>query len=141
MTMTETRPDIDAEMVERQLRAVEDAAANTLWTGAPLLKGLANTIRTLASQSLHPETGEVGVLAEVAAERARQIIKGYDAAHDDEHTGGDIALEAARAITPNDYWANWVAKDVPRRARIIGGIALAVAEVERLDRAALEGSQ
>lgn len=38
---------------------------------------------------------------EVAAERIRQIsIEGYDAAHDDEHDKGEIALAAALYATP-----------------------------------------
>jgi hypothetical protein len=35
------------------------------------------------------------IFEEISAARARQIAKGYDAAHDDGHTGGEIAQGAA----------------------------------------------
>ena len=88
--------------------------------------------------TLPQDAGPVGVLAEVAAERARQIAKGYDAAHDDGYADSDaLSHHAAHAIDSMLY-TMWVIRP-DRRSEIISGIALAVAEVERMDRAALAG--
>lgn len=93
------------------------------------------------------------VLAEVAAERRRQVEEeGFDAAHDDEHDEGDMALAAAAYAvnTTNDdplFFSNvtwplwpwegafWWKPTTPRRD-LIKAAALIVAEIERLDRAA-----
>lgn len=69
---------------------------------------------------------------EIVAERARQAQKGYDAAHDDKHADGALAHHAAHAIGPM-FYTDWVRADT-RRQELIAGIALAVAEVERMDR-------
>lgn len=95
------------------------------------------------------------VLAEVIDEREKQIAKGYTAEHDDEHCCDEIAAaatvlvmpEACRdwmmhpdlgfgetlneAMTPAD-WGYIVPKE--RRENLITGIAMLVAEVERIDR-------
>lgn len=87
------------------------------------------------------------ILSEIAAERGRQIAKGYDAAHDDQHTDGELAT-AAGLIALGDY--DLITDDGPgdvlaavvldkhadiRERRLIIAAALLVAEVERLDRA------
>lgn len=95
-----------------------------------------------------------GVLAEVAAERRRQIeVEGWSPAHDDEHGNGEMASAAAcyclhaghsgvrldcGGKVPSDWpWADgwWKPKD--RRRDLIRALALLTAEVERIDRAAL----
>lgn len=40
------------------------------------------------------------VIDEIAAERARQIAKGYDRAHDDAHANGEIAFAAISYAAP-----------------------------------------
>ena len=72
------------------------------------------------------------ILREIDEERARQIAKGWTPEHDDDHEDGMIAVHAAAAIDPYNttpWLTPWT-----RRADLIRGIALAVAEVERLDR-------
>ena len=90
-----------------------------------------------------------GILAAIWDERCRQVIpEGYDAAHDDAHTGGEIALMAASyaALAGRSSvaamhawpWDEPMPKSLtaePRRLLIIAG-ALILAEIERLDRAA-----
>lgn len=88
----------------------------------------------------------VGVLAEINAERQRQIGKGYDAQHDDTHCDGTLGQSAglimlgidehsASSMTA-DYIAQYVLDHRPkRRDQIIRALALGVAEVERLERA------
>ena len=81
---------------------------------------------------------------DIAAERARQISKGYDASHDDLHTDGSIARAAAfYAVTASGTWpANaplwpWEYASYqpsPARVALIKAGALIVAEIERLDR-------
>lgn len=96
------------------------------------------------------------VLSDVIAERQRQADKGYTADHDDEHVCDEIAAMAAYYIMPEACrdWPTeetgygdtlgkaiipegWPAPSNPRWRRddLIKGIAMAVAEVERLDRA------
>ena len=86
------------------------------------------------------------ILLEVQAERDRQIAKGYDAAHDDEATEGQLAEVAGMVLLSRhtvhgallesraaaDYilneWADF------RRRQIIIAMAMGLAEIERLDR-------
>ncbi|WP_156927155.1 hypothetical protein [Azospirillum halopraeferens] len=72
------------------------------------------------------------VLSDVATERVRQVARGYDAAHDDQHTNAGfedhlfermLLLDAAR---PEDR--------AHHRRRWVQIAALAVAGIERLDR-------
>jgi hypothetical protein len=90
-------------------------------------------------------------IQDIAAERARQIaVEGWDAAHDDAHKNGALAMAAAsyaaeaadtlrgqariaKAIWPW-AWSWWKPAD-PRRDLVRAG-ALIVAEIERLDRLA-----
>lgn len=87
-------------------------------------------------------------LADVAAERKRQIdVKGWSLAHDDLHTGGELAMAGAtyavlgsgRSV-PHGMWpwrneGEWP-KPETRRHDLVRAAALIVAEIERLDRAA-----
>lgn len=102
------------------------------------------------------------VIEEIAAERARQIsAEGWTAEHDDAHGKGEMATAAGmyalaagqndrrfieKGLYSNDYfeaalklwpWHRswWKPKD--RRRDLIRAGALIVAEIERLDRAAL----
>ena len=91
----------------------------------------------------------------IAAERERQIAKGYDAKHDDGHKGGDMALLAAMISAFASVYCSgvqlrkntpeWVSKEYQRLHRKYAGNrierltdagALIVAEIERLQRAA-----
>ena len=91
------------------------------------------------------------VMDEIAAERAKQIARGYDASHDDEHKDESIVQAAVCYAIPHSLrgtmfpsttfwqrvwpWAlwHWDPKK-PRREELITAAALIVAEVERLDR-------
>jgi len=89
------------------------------------------------------------ILVAISDERRRQVTaEGYDAAHDDRHTAGEIALMAASyaALAGRHEIAAmhaWPWDDplpqsltaAPRRLLIIAG-ALILAEIERIDRAA-----
>lgn len=100
---------------------------------------------------------------DVLAERRRQSAEeGYDARHDDAHTGGELvgaAIAAAAApeavyviagqgesgmkpVWPHDWdpahWQGIAAK--PRRRRLVIAAALLIAEIERLDRAGEGGA-
>lgn len=85
---------------------------------------------------------------EIAAERRRQIeVEGWTPEHDDQHIRGELAAAAAcyahfgwmarRAPTEWPWDAEWW-KPKDRRRDLIRGGALIVAEIERLDRAALK---
>lgn len=94
---------------------------------------------------------------DVLAERQRQIeAEGWTAEHDDEHDSGELAdvaacyalgvySDRADAGVPGDippYWPQswdeswWRPKS--RRRNLVRAAALLIAEIERLDRAALK---
>lgn len=90
------------------------------------------------------------VLSEVAAERLRQVeVEGYTIVSDDAQTAGELArgagayaLDAAGQHSGAIFWPfpylQW--KPVDRRQSLIKAAALAVAEIERIDRAAPAGT-
>lgn len=96
----------------------------------------------------------VTVTEEIAAERRRQVeSEGWTAEHDDEHDGGEIAYAAAcYALASRLPWASSLNSIISRlwpwstewwkpqggdRRNLVKAAALIVAEIERLDRAAL----
>lgn len=88
---------------------------------------------------------------DVLAERRRQIeAEGWTAEHDDEHTGGQLAIAAAcyaanranfmagRVFFQTGWPWNWEWwKPTNRRRDLVKAGALILAEIERIDRAAL----
>lgn len=93
------------------------------------------------------ESTTLQVLDEIRAERARQVAKGYDAAHDDMHADGEMA-DAAGLIAMGDpdmlVEGEGAAEEIAEHAltkhgcnhrrRCIIAAALLVAEIERVDR-------
>ncbi|WP_175760470.1 hypothetical protein [Burkholderia anthina] len=89
---------------------------------------------------------------DVLAERCRQIEReGWTPAHDDRHDEGDLALAAIvyaesavgyHASCPDTWpWSpTWFKPATPRRDLVKAG-ALILAEIERIDRALLEGAK
>lgn len=98
--------------------------------------------------------GHVNVMAEVVAERQRQIEKGYNAGNDDNYENDELAAMAVMHVMP-EACADWDATSTgygetlmeamqphglapricnDRRTNLIRGIAMLVAEVERYDR-------
>lgn len=98
-------------------------------------------------------------MADVIAERQRQLTTGgYSHEHDDEHTDGALAAAAAAflcsslsggpvSVYPESaFWGSTALalypgdwgelKQQTRRSDLIRGAALAIAEIERLDRLA-----
>lgn len=119
--------------------------------------------RICTGAALATTAGEANVIAEIAAERRRQVeVEGWTAEHDDEHVDGSLATVAAayadknRQMTtfstegydgayrdhpipkcwPRSWQPSWWKPSTTRRDLIKAG-ALIVAEIERLDRAAL----
>ena len=93
---------------------------------------------------------------DVVAERQRQVVaEGWTEKHDDQHSDGELAQAAAcyavfsafsqhyRTVTkaePPIYWPwdlSWWKPKNPRRD-LVRAAALLIAEIERLDRAALK---
>lgn len=80
------------------------------------------------------------IMQEIEAERRRQIAKGYDAAHDDNHDGGEIILaQRWGAMARLGDAACMITYSTNGRAMLIETAAMIVAEVERIDRAAQRG--
>lgn len=111
----------------------------------------------MASVKAHREAGHSKATDDVVAERRRQIeAEGWTPEHDDEHDSGELAdvaacyalgvySDRADAGVPGDippYWPQswdeswWRPKD--RRRNLVRAAALLIAEIERLDRAALK---
>lgn len=85
-------------------------------------------------------TGTLAV-RDVLAERAKQVEQ-WGNAHDDEHGHGELAAAAGLLVGGDDTlgapeWAwNLIGKHRgDRRRQLVIGAALAIAEIERLDRA------
>ncbi len=105
----------------------------------------------------------IDIFEAIAAERRRQIAKGYDAAHDDQHTKGEIALGAAAyCVSSVKYEGNgksnfrtipqWKPPEWPwdreefhpsgdPRTDLISAAAMIIAEIERLSRQAPHSSR
>lgn len=87
----------------------------------------------------------MSVYENIIAERARQILAGYNAAHDDVHTREDLcALSAAYSLAydmdlkhleaVSDH-ARFVSPSCDMRRNMVIAAALLVAAIERMDRA------
>jgi Lar family restriction alleviation protein len=134
-------------MRQQYLSACEDANANLY--RAQDVEAECERLRKDADQ---PQAAR-----DVLAERARQIsAEGWTPEHDDEHVNDEIAAMACFYVMPpgaRDWSAEssgygdtfgdairpdgWAAKEGDRRRELIKAGALILAEIERLDRAAL----
>lgn len=96
----------------------------------------------------------IPIAHEFALERTRQVqAEGWTPEHDDEHTGGELAMAAAcYALSPSTngmetyevqglwpFEPSWLKRNPNRRRDLIKAGALLIAEIDRLDRAS--GSQ
>ncbi len=103
-----------------------------------------------------PAALQTDAARDVLAERARQIsAEGWSTDHDDTHTRNELAEAAACYAFPAPYGVNPATKGLPvpknwpwgelwwkpkdRRRNLVRAAALLLAEIERLDRAALKG--
>lgn len=98
-----------------------------------------------------PKAGEVASLAAsaVLAERARQInAEGWTPEHDDQYSNGELAVAAGcyapyntqASMCPAEWpWDSSWWKPTTRRRALEKAGALILAEIERLDRAAVKG--
>ena len=106
-----------------------------------------------------PEAPQTAAVRDVLAERQRQIsVEGWKPEHDDTHAGGALIMAAVCYADWNLYaselpnggedripvnwpWAaSWWKPSTPRRDLVKAG-ALILAEIERLDRAALASAE
>lgn len=112
-----------------------------------------------AAKGQEPADALTNAARDVLAERQRQIsVEGWTPEHDDEHTDGSLSIAAAcyalvdvnrarpGALSPYFLWkfTGWAAswwKPKDRRSNLVRAGALIVAEVERIDRAALASQQ
>lgn len=86
------------------------------------------------------------VLADVLAERERQIMRGFTPEHDDTHTDGSLAVCASGLLFLLDgkkdptNWTlgriNHIRKKHLKRQQLVIAAAMIIAEIERMDRAA-----
>lgn len=126
-----------------------------IW-GAPGQAEHAARLLETAFLALTSHAGEVRALSDVATERARQqSVEGWTPEHDDSHASDGFLPRAAACYAlagmgaNGPFWVNhlqvpqqvwpyrWEWKPKDRRRNLIRAAALLVAEIERLDRAAL----
>jgi hypothetical protein len=90
-----------------------------------------------------PSQHLVGALAGIAAERQRQISKGYDDAHDDSHTSGEIVLAewGVRARIEAAINAGRSGDGPAYKELLTEAAAQCVAEIDRIDRAELKRAE
>lgn len=125
--------------------------------------GVADHDATPAGDSVDAPVQQAEMLTDAArdvlAERQRQIsAEGWTPEHDDEHDSGSMAIAAAcyaiadrkdvqvqtlniRMLWRWTGWADLWFKPKDRRHNLVRAGALIIAEVERIDRAALKGEQ
>lgn len=159
--MTATENSIPVEIL--------DAAINGWFSTLPDSKDQQEHFRIrmraalAAAKWTTPAAGDAQTAAirDVLAERRHQVEIGYDAEHDDAHVNEEIAALACyylmppgarewpatetgygdtlgKAIVPHD----WHADDrQSRRRQLVMGTAMGLAEIERLDRAAIAAQQ
>lgn len=126
------------------LKLHDNLAIIALFTVASLLRGIA--WRRLM-EKLHVRRPLSPAMLAVIAERHRQKdVEGWDEAHDDKHDHGDLGVAgAAYLLSGSGYafkgrqtwpWNNtWWKPDVVRPRRdLVRGLALGLAELEKLDR-------
>lgn len=111
---------------------------------------LAASVRQCAEQGARLVAADTPALADVRAERLRQVsAEGWTPDHDDEHACGELASAAAcyAAFTaaypagdPPRFWPwerTWWKPSDDKRRNLVKAGALILAEIERLDRAAI----
>lgn len=135
-------------------QAVIDRWETPLWKDAPATAEYIARLRDALADSVQEDAALTQAARDVLAERQRQITaEGNAPAHDDEHVNDEIAAMACYYVMPpgarewsgpDGYGATlgdairpegWDAKDCDRRRELVKGAALALAELERLDRA------
>lgn len=84
-----------------------------------------------------PQSQMAGAIEAIFAERQRQISKGYDAAHDDSHIGGEIVLSewGARARIEAAINAGRSGDVAAYKELLTEAAAQCAAEIERVERA------
>ena len=84
----------------------------------------------------------MSAIQEIAAERQKQVAKGFTADHDDEHDAGKLAWEAECVLVGiGDSWGILRKHGNDKRRRYLIAAALIVAEIERMDRAKKAGAK
>ncbi|NEI60969.1 hypothetical protein [Rhizobium leguminosarum] len=78
----------------------------------------------------------VGAIHAIAAERERQVAKGYDAAHDDTHAGGEIIWSEWGAVARINDALHTSSGSTEHYTRLLTQAAAQIAaEIERVERA------
>lgn len=154
------RPALATAVARARREALEEAAEaaeahEASITGSPGggYYGFAAAIRALAATPPEARQTETGALADIAAERRRQVeAEGWTPEHDDAHDKCELAQAAAcyaLARSPVKIEREWVYPDPPKvwpwhsswwkpnfyRRNLVKAGALIVAEIERWDRA------
>lgn len=141
----------------KELDAMADALADE---GTEVPGGRTAVAELLRTAALRLSAMKITpAIADVVFERERQQEQErFNAEHDDQHIGGELAIAAACYLNPNPRHSNsgipvawpwsddwWKPAADPRadtpadyRRRLVKGTALAIAEIDRFDRSAAQ---
>lgn len=141
----------DARRIVACVNACEDILDYELSLGC--VARLSEQLRTITKQrddlQAALDSNQSRGVSDVIVERQRQInIEGWSSDHDDQHSYGEMALAAGcyvmfgrcfNADNPPKYWPwdkKWW-KPSDKRRNLVKAAALIIAEIERIDRAAI----
>lgn len=97
-------------------------------------------LRTLIAAAKVRAIREGDAVRDVLEERQRQIAKGYDAAHDDEHVDCEILTHPIWGIAARAHNARTIMMPLAYRRAVVELAAMSLAEIERLDRSLFPGA-
>ena len=144
------------EMIQEALDLLDEVDVRTGYGSTEFFKA-EDILRFALALPAAPGDTLPQAVRDVLAERKHQLEIGYDAAHDDEHVNDEIAAVAAFYIMP-PAMRDWPATEtgygdtlgkaiIPegwhadghqsRRHQLVMGVAMGLAEIERLDRATM----
>ncbi|MDW3683898.1 hypothetical protein RA280_19550 [Cupriavidus sp. CV2] len=140
------------EVIERQLDLIGERAPGEMLDKRPVVQSLqAHVKRLRAAIAASPAVQDASDAArDVLAERRRQMeIEGWTTEHDDEHDKGELSMAGACYAIAGEIdrtpalwpWATAWWKPRDRRSNLVRAGALILAEIERLDRAAMSASK
>lgn len=154
--MTDTKPQpLTLDELDEMLCAAETGTANSDDVIRLIFALEAERAARLAAEAERDRLLSTPAARDVLAERSRQVeAEGFSSAHDDRYRTGALAkaascyaLQAAenrpQKQSPPSWWpwvSSWWKPTTPRRD-LIKAAALILAEIERLDRAALAGQE
>lgn len=144
-TLVPAEPDDAMQAAGAQAIRIDTTAINKIWTGNAVFRAM--IAAAPIAPAAHCEATQAAV--DVLTERRRQVAsEGWTAAHDDKYDTGSLSTAAACYAMQSDFnlgappewpWSLAWWKPSDERSNLVKAGALILAEIERLDRAAIAG--